>query len=144
MDRPATGATPLPDHVRDFLTPPRIGVLATAGADGEPHQAAIWFRLEPDGTILVNSREPRRWPADLRRDGRASLAVMDAADGLRWVGLGCTVVHVEYDVERSRDDIVALAHRYDDRDPGTEATFRSQPRVSFRLRVDRVHDHLAG
>ncbi len=135
-------AAALPGHVRGFLAAPRVAALATAGADGAPHQAVVWFRLEPDDTILVNSRQPRRWPADLRRDARVSLAVVDEVDGFRWVGLSGIVVHVEDDVERSRDDIVALAERYDSADPETIATFRRQPRISFRIRVTCVHDHL--
>ena len=48
------------------------------------------------------------------------------------------------DVERARDDIVALAHRYRPEGPteASVATFRSQPRVTFLVRITGVHDHL--
>jgi predicted pyridoxine 5'-phosphate oxidase superfamily flavin-nucleotide-binding protein len=78
--------TRLSPAVRAFLAAPRIAALATVGDDGDPHQAVVWFRLEPDGRILVNSRSTRRWPDELRRQGRAALAVVDEDDGLRWVG----------------------------------------------------------
>jgi len=67
MDLPPRA--PLSDRVRAFLQQPLYPSLATSGADGEPHQAVIWYRLEPDDTILVNSRQQRRWPEELRQGG---------------------------------------------------------------------------
>jgi len=134
---------PLSDDVRVFLEQPHFATLATADADGAPHQAIIWYRLDPDGRVLVNSREGRRWPADLRRDPRLSLAVFYGADPNRWVGITGLVEEIVDDVERARDDIVALAVRYDDASESSIATFRSQQRVSFLIRIVRIHDHLA-
>jgi len=135
-------AAELPSRVRAFLHAPRVATIATAGPDGEPHQAATWYRLERDGRILVNSRWPRRWPTELKRDGRCSFSVIDAADGVRWVGLNAVVESRVDDVDLAREHICELARRYDDANPRTLAMFRSQPRVSFLLRVTRVHDHL--
>ena len=141
MDLPEPAA--LPDHVRAFLEQPHFATLATAGEDGAPHQAIIWYRLDPDGRVLVNSREGRRWPADLRRDPRLSLAVFLSADPNRWVGITGLVHETVDDVERARDDIVALAHRYHDATESSIAAFRSQQRVSFLMRIVSIHDHLA-
>ena len=137
-----TPALELSDRVRAFLAEPNYVTLATVGADGEPHQAVIWFRLEPDERILVNSRSPRRWPADLQRDGRCSLAVTDRNDPFRWVGAQAFVESVIDDFEAAREDIVALSVHYDDFSPESAARFRSQPRISFRLRMTGIHDHL--
>jgi PPOX class probable F420-dependent enzyme len=134
---------PLSEHVREFLEQPHFATLATAGQDGAPHQAIIWYRLDPDGRVLINSREGRRWPADLRRDPRMSLAVFLGADPNRWVGITGLVEEIVDDVEQARDDIVALAHRYDDATETSIAAFRSQQRVSFLIRILRIHDHLA-
>lgn len=141
MDLPEPA--PLSDDVRVFLEQPHFATLATADADGAPHQAIIWYRLDPDGRVLVNSREGRRWPADLRRDPRLSLAVFYGADPNRWVGITGLVEEIVDEVERARDDIVALAVRYDDASESSIATFRSQQRVSFLIRIVRIHDHLA-
>jgi PPOX class probable F420-dependent enzyme len=134
----------LSDRIRRFIAEPNYATLATVGEDGAPHQAVIWYRLDPDGRILVNSRSPRRWPADLKRDGRASLAVTDIADPMRWVGLQTVLEAVIDDVGTARDDIVALAVRYGGADPETVAMYRTQPRISFRLRIVAVHEHLEG
>ena len=133
----------LSDRVRGFLAEGGLyPVLGTSGPDGEPHQAVIWYRLDPDDRVLVNSRDSRRWPADLRRDGRASLAFMDVTDPFNWVGAQAVVEEVIDDVATARDQIVELAVRYDEADEESVARFRSQQRVSFRLRIIAVHDHL--
>ena len=140
MDLPPPAA--LSDAVRAFLEQPLYPSLATVGADGSPHQAVIWYRLDPDDRILVNSRAPRRWPDELRRAGRASLAVPDLDDPMRWVGLLVVLEDVIDDVAVAREDIVALAVRYDEADEESVASFRTQDRISFRLRIVAVHDHL--
>jgi hypothetical protein len=132
----------LSDRVRAFLDQPLYPTLATVGADGTPHQAVIWYRLEPDGRILVNSRSPRRWPDELLTVGRASLAFTDHEDPMRWVGAQVVVEDVVDDVAVAREDIVALAVRYDEADDESIASFRSQDRISFRLRITSIHDHL--
>jgi PPOX class probable F420-dependent enzyme len=139
---PLPPAATLSDDVRGFLGEPHFAVLATSGADGTAHQAVIWYRLDPDGLILINSRSPRRWPAELQREPRCSLAVMDEADPFRWVGIAGVVEQVVDEVDRAREDIVELAIRYDDAAPERIAAFRSQPRISFRIRIVGVHDHL--
>jgi hypothetical protein len=140
MDLPPPAT--LSDRVRRFLEAQLYPVIGTSGSDGEPHQAVIWDRLEADDRIQVNSRIPRRWPSELRVSGRASLAFTDLADPMRWVGVQAVVEEVIDDVARAREDIVALAVRYDDAAPDTVARFRTQERISFRLRIIRIHDHL--
>jgi hypothetical protein len=140
MDLPAPVA--LAERVREFLSQPLYPTLATTGADGEPHQAVIWYRLEPDGRILVNSRAGRRWPNELISGRRASLAVTDLEDPFQWVGLQLVVDEIVDDVETARDDIVALAVRYGEATEGSVARFRSQDRISFYLRITGLHDHL--
>ena len=129
-------------RIRAFLEDVHAVTIGTTGPDGEPHQAVAWYRLEPDDRILLNSRWPRRWPTDLSRDGRCSLAILDEANPMRWVGLAGVVETRIDDLETARDDICALAVRYADDGPETIARFRSQPRVSFRVRITAVHDHL--
>ena len=140
MDLPPPA--PLPDHVREFLERPLYAVIATVGPGRAPHQAVIWYRLDPDGRVLVNSRSPRRWPRELEQERQASLAFPDLDDPMRWVGLETVVEDVVNDVEQARDDIVALAVRYGEDDEDSIAAFRTQQRISFRLRVIAVADHL--
>ena len=139
--------TPLPDHVRAFLAEPgRFATLATVDPDGTPRQAVIWYRLDADDRITINSADGRRWPANLRRDPRCSLVVADPADHYAFVALGGRVVEVVDAQAIAQADIADLARRYHADDPaGADeviARFRTQHRVSFRVAVLAIHDHL--
>jgi hypothetical protein len=137
----------LPDHVREFLQEPRYASLATVGVDGSPHQTFTWYTLESDDRILINSRIGRRWPADLLRERRVAIGVADTADQNRWVGLRGELAEVVDDVALARRDIAAIAHRYTPvegpPDPGMLARFKTEPRISFRVRLTGLHDHLS-
>ena len=132
----------LTERIRAFLAKPNYATLATVGPDGETHQAVMWFRFDDDGSSLVNSRAGRRWPAELQANPECSLAVTDRADPFTWVGLQAVVESVIDDVEVAREDIVALSVHYGEFSPESAARFRSQPRISFRLRIVGAHDHL--
>jgi PPOX class probable F420-dependent enzyme len=136
-------AHPLTDRVRAFLAQPLFAAVATTDANGAPRQAVIWYRLEEDGRILINSRVSRFWPANLQRDGRVSLAVI-GTDGYAWVGITGHVDAIDDDPARALADIEALAWRYhpDGPDPADLESYRASPRITFRIAIDRVHDHL--
>jgi PPOX class probable F420-dependent enzyme len=136
--------TSLPDHVCQFLDQPRFASIATVDEDGTPRQAVVWFLFDGD-TLVINSLEGRRWPSNLRRDPRISIAVTDAV-AQSWVGLTGTVEVID-DQEQAQADIAAMARRYETSDPNDaealiESRFRKQRRVSFRLRPTGFHDHV--
>jgi PPOX class probable F420-dependent enzyme len=136
---------PLTDRVRAFLAAPRRFVtIATLDPDGSPRQAVAWYRLDPDGRITVNSAAGRRWPANLRRDPRCSLTVPGGADGYAFVALVGRVVEVVDDQEIAQADIADLARRHHDpaRAERVIAAFRGQQRVTFRIEILAVYDHL--
>ncbi|HEY3163240.1 MAG TPA: pyridoxamine 5'-phosphate oxidase family protein [Candidatus Limnocylindrales bacterium] len=141
---PTPGRAVLDDRQRTFLGRPIFAALSTIDPDGAPRQAVIWYRLEDDGRILINSRVGRRWPTNLLRDGRASLAVTDPEDGYAWLGLTGQVDAVDDDPARALADIEALAWRYhpDGPDPADLASYAAYRRITFRIAIDRVHDHL--
>jgi hypothetical protein len=137
------GRVTLTDPVRRFVRAPRAAALATVGTDGAPHQTFIWYALEPGDVVLVNSLVGRRWPGELRRTGRAAMAIANPRNELSWVGLGLRVMEIDENRERALDDILALAHRY--MKHPTEAyldSFRTQQRITFRLAITAFHDHL--
>ncbi len=140
---PTLPSPALTEQIRAFLEQPLFAAVATTDANGAPRQAVIWYRLEPDGRILINSRVSRFWPANLQRDGRVSLAVL-GPDGYSWVGLIGRVDAVDDDPARALADIEALARHYhpEGADPADLASYRAYPRITFRIAIDRVHDHL--
>ena len=122
----------LAPDVREFLTAPgRYATLATIDPDGSPLQAVVWYDLLDDGGILLNSLDGRRWPANLRRDPRASVTVEDGYDYVSMRG-AAEVLHAG---EAASRDIERLARRYatgEDLERRLSG-FRGQQRVSFRF-----------
>ncbi len=146
---PAEPTTPssrsLSQRVRTYLDANRFASLATVDPDGSPRQAVVWYRLDGDA-IVVNSKAGRRWPSNLERDPRVSLAVGDQSDGYRWVGLTGTATLID-DQPTAQADIAEMARRYHADDPAkaerlVHNQFEKQHRLSFRIAIDAVHDHL--
>jgi PPOX class probable F420-dependent enzyme len=134
MDVP-TKSSALPHGIRRFLETPRYATIATLLPDGAPHQAVVWYGLEGDG-LIINSRRGRRWPANLERDPRISLAVDDDADPEHWVGLR-GVAEVIRTGPPALLDIQALARRYD----GDPDEYVGQERVTFLIHVHRTFEY---
>jgi hypothetical protein len=65
-------------------------------------------------------------------------------DGYSWIGLTGRVDEIDEDPDRALADILALADRYhpDGTDADSLASYRAYPRITFRIGIDRVHDHL--
>lgn len=134
----------LPEPIRAFLDHTHYATVATLDPDGAPRQATIWYTLDGDG-LIINSLVGRRWPNNLLRDPRVSIAVTAGDDGYRWVGL-TGIVQAVTDQAVARADIAGMARRYHAHEPEALpdmlARFESQERISFRVRVLAVHDHL--
>jgi hypothetical protein len=126
----------LSPEVAAFLGAPRHAVIATHDGDGSIRQAVVWYAITADG-ILMNALEGRRWPTNLRRDSRLSMAVVD---GEEYVILRGEAVVVD-DPDRGQLDARALAIRYG-ADPDVHV---GQHRVSvlFGPRHVALHGQLA-
>ncbi len=128
-------------EVRAFLERPRrFATIATIDADGMPRQAVVWFRLEPDGSILVNSLVGRRWPANLLRDPRVSVLV--TTEGYDYVAIRGVAERL-HEGQAAEDDIVALAALYERGEElrKRQAGFRGLARISFLVRPRSVTVH---
>jgi PPOX class probable F420-dependent enzyme len=128
-------ATPLPDQIRAYLAQPRIATIATINPDRSPHQALVWYALEGDD-LMINSRPHRRWPRNLARDGRISIAVPDVERPNHWVGVKG---HAEplREGDEALADIQALARRYG----GDPEKYAGQVRVSYRIVVASTFEY---
>ena len=142
-----TASTPftLTNELRAFLAQDQFATIATIDPDGAPRQAVIWYTLEGD-ELVINSNMGRRWPANLLRDQRISMAITERQDGYRWVGLTGTVTIVR-DQPTAQADIAAMARRYhadepDEAERMIRDRFERQERISFRVRIESLHVHL--
>lgn len=123
--------------LRFLQTAGRYAVISTIDADGGPHQAVIWYRLEGQ-MVVVNSAEGRRWPTNLARDPRVSLTV---SEGYDWVSVTGTVEAI-HEQAIAQADIAAMAVAYDEPDDAAKsiARFRTQHRISFHIQPTRIHE----
>lgn len=144
IESPGRPSVTFSDQVREFLDAPRFAVVATLDPDGSPRPAVVWYRVEGD-TLIVNSADGRRWPANLRRDQRIALTV---EDGYRYVQL-IGSVEIDDDQEVAQADIAEMARRYHAADPARAerliaSVFRRQHRVTFRIMPTSVNVDLEG
>jgi PPOX class probable F420-dependent enzyme len=123
------------EPVRPFLSAPRCAVLSTIGNDGAPRQIVIHYLLGEDH-LRLNGHRDRRWVANLRHDPRASLIVHDQTDYLHYVSIRGTADLLD-DGDAAVAEAMSQAGRYSE-DP---APFARQPRVSFRVTVERLTEY---
>jgi PPOX class probable F420-dependent enzyme len=123
------------DPVREFLSAPRCSVLSTLGPDGAPRQIVIHYMLGDDH-VRLNGHRDRRWVANVRRDPRVALIVHDERDYLHYVSIRGRAALID-ESDGALAEAMTQAERYGE-DP---AGFAGQPRVSFRLDPEQVHEY---
>jgi len=64
---------------RELIEAPNFCHVAVLAQDGTIQTVVVWIDLDGDG-IVINSAEGRSWPANLRREGTATLTVMNLDD----------------------------------------------------------------
>jgi len=62
--------------VSELLTKPNHAVLSTINKDGSVHSAVVWVNVE-DGKVAFNGALGRVWPANIERDARVTLVVIN-------------------------------------------------------------------
>ncbi|HEX3689751.1 MAG TPA: TIGR03618 family F420-dependent PPOX class oxidoreductase [Solirubrobacteraceae bacterium] len=128
-------AKQLIDQVRPFLQTPRCAVLSTLGPDGAPRQIVIHYMLDEDH-LRLNGHRDRRWVANVRCDPRVALVIHDERDYLHYVSIRGRAALVD-DGEDALAEAMRQAERYGE-DP---AGFAGQPRVSFRVDPEHLHEY---
>src|SRR5205823_6367407 len=100
-----------PNEVRAFLSsPPRPGVLATAGPGGRPHAAPVWFDLDGD-TIVFNTGAATVKGRNLANNPQATLVVQDDRPPFSFVMIEGTVELIS-DLDEVRSWAARLGGRY--------------------------------
>jgi PPOX class probable F420-dependent enzyme len=123
------------EPVRGFLSAPRCAILSTLGPDGAPRQIVIHYTLDQDH-VRLNGHRDRRWVANVRRDPRVALIIHDEAHYLHYISIRGRAALVD-ESEGALEEAMRQAERYGE-DP---ASFAGQPRVSFRVDPEHVHEY---
>lgn len=112
------------DEIEEFLRQPNIAIVATVGADGQPHAVPTWYEYQ-DGEIVFHTGPRSRKYRNLRRNDQVSICVDTKTPPYKAVVLyGRAVTEVGTDEDRSRRMAVnylgeRLGNRYADSLRGT-------------------------
>jgi PPOX class probable F420-dependent enzyme len=131
----------LTPEMGEFLNGVHFAVVATIHSDGFPHQTVMWYTLEEDGTLLLNTPFNSLKHRHVKHDNRISVCV---EDGYRYLTLQGTVT-INEDPQEAGEDYARLGQRY----MGTFAARPSsgssdrpaildRPRVTLRMAVESV------
>ena len=110
-------------------------MLSTLGPDGAARQVVIHYTLGEDH-IRLNGHRDRQWVANARRDPRVALLIHDDRNYLHYASIRGRATLVD-ESEEAVTEAMRQAERYGE-DP---AGFADQPRVSFRLDPEHVHEY---
>lgn len=121
--------------VRRFLERPNLAVLATIGASGAPQATPVWFMVE-DGRILINTSRGRAKLANMRRNPRVAVTIVDRDDPYTWVQIRGRVV--AFDREHGARDIDRLSLRYRNRHYVYPPTDRPEHRVTVLIEPEGI------
>ena len=109
--------------------------LSIPRADGTIQSVIVWTHADDEGLVRLNSAEGRDWPANLRREGHATVTLMADGDPYEWVSVTGRLVEDTH--EGADDEIDFLAKKYLDADSYPWRKDDEQ-RISFKLRPERV------
>ena len=131
-----------PAEQRQFLEESHTIILSTLDRQGYPHSVAMWYVVDPDGTVLMTTFAKSQKALNLRRDPRCSLLV---ESGRKYKDLKGLLVRgratLEADTERVLDLLERVHEKYN-RGPaaGLRDAMRHQAskRVLIRVRPERV------
>jgi PPOX class probable F420-dependent enzyme len=94
--------------VQELLAAPNHAVLSSHNQDGSIHSTVVWVDYV-DGVLAVNSSVGRHWPANLDRDARLTLVVIDQHNPYHFTEIRGTATG---SIEATTEHIDALAHKY--------------------------------
>jgi PPOX class probable F420-dependent enzyme len=126
-------------HV-DLLEGPYYAVLTTMAPDGQPENTVVWCSWDGE-YVLVNTADGRRKPANVRRNPKVALTVIDPQNGFRWIDVRGEVASIEPDPDYA--NINAHAKLYagvDEYYGGVQPAEAkgTEERVIFKIRPERV------
>ncbi len=133
-------AVDLSEKARAFLQELRFAVLATINQDGTPQLTTMWYLLENDGRILMNTKVGRLKERNLRRDPRISICI---EDDYNFLTINGTVQLID-DSQRTQHDIYRLSARYHGEEKARrqmQEQFSKEARVSLLLKPERIIEY---
>jgi len=125
-------------RVRELLEAPNFAMVATLQEDGALAVNVTWVDVDDDDHVVLNSAEGRRWPQNLRRNRRVTVAVVNHDNPYEYAQIRGRLVEENHD--HADENIDSLAKKYlgEDTYPFRQPGER---RVMFRVEADTVLHH---
>src|SRR6266487_4778254 len=130
----------LSEKAQAYLQELRFAVMATINQDGTPQLTTMWYLLEEDGTIMMNTKVGRAKERNMRRDPRISICI---EDDYNFLTINGTVQLID-DHERAQHDIYRLSARYHGEEKARRQMlekFSKETRVSLLLKPEHVIEY---
>jgi PPOX class probable F420-dependent enzyme len=127
----------LSDWAREFVREDRVGVVSTLNKDGSAQLTTMWYLLEDDGTVVLNTPGRNLKVKNLRRDPRIGLCVGDEERSISLYG----IVTISDDPSIIRQDLERLVERYvkvAEMRPQVVDSLIQQSRVALHFKPERV------
>jgi PPOX class probable F420-dependent enzyme len=133
------------EEARDFIRKNHRAVLATYRADGSPQMSPIAADVDPEGMVVVSSRETAMKTKNLRRDPRASVLVLSENWYGQWVQVDgrAAIVSLPEAMEGLVDYYRRVAGEHENWDE-YRAAMEKERRVLIRIAVDRAGPDRSG
>lgn len=123
-----------PDRfVREMLAAANPCCLTSLDQGGRPYGVVVWCALDGDD-FTVNAGDGH-WLANLRRDPRVSLVIVDTENILRHVAVDGTVVAIEPDPDYAHIDSLSQAY---ERRPYQYSLPEEVPRYRLTIEPSRI------
>lgn len=123
----------IPQQALDLFDEPNYAVVATLLPDGSPQATVVWIDRDGPDTVVFNTERGRSKPANLERDPRVAVTVIDRENPYRYVQVRGRATLSE---EGGRAHIDALARKYTGAD--YQAHRDDRARVVARVQVEAV------
>jgi PPOX class probable F420-dependent enzyme len=134
-----------PEAALEFIREHHDAVMFTYRRDGSPQMSPITCNVDPDGFVVVSTRETALKTKNLRRDPRVSLCVVSQGFYGEWIQVDGTaeVIALPDAMERLIDYYRSLRGEHPDWDDYRAAMTRDR-RVIVRITVERAGPDRSG
>jgi PPOX class probable F420-dependent enzyme len=133
------------NEAREFIRKNHRAILATYRGDGTPQMSPVAADVDPEGMVVISSRETAMKVKNLRRDPRASVIVLSESWYGPWVQVDgrAAIVSLPEAMEGLVEYYRRVAGEHEDWDE-YRAAMEKERRVLIRISVERAGPNKSG
>jgi PPOX class probable F420-dependent enzyme len=131
-----------PDQQRRYLEESHTVILTSLDRHGYPHPVAMWYVVDPDGSVLMTTFAKSQKAVNLRRDPRCALLI---ESGRTYPELKGLLLRGRASLEADTEKVLDLLGRVHEKYNGGPAAglreamrHQASKRVLIRVRPERV------